>query len=89
MIKQASGNETHIIEEILLDAVNWMDSSGLHMWKAGQVKWPGLSRFYKAEDFYIAYHDGVPAAAWRWLIMTRFFGPTFRKASRCTCINSP
>ncbi|NLW03115.1 MAG: GNAT family N-acetyltransferase [Clostridiaceae bacterium] len=62
MIKQASGNETHIIEEILLDAVNWMDSSGLHMWKAGQVKWPGLSRFYKAEDFYIAYHDGVPAA---------------------------
>lgn len=63
MIKKADECEIHIIEEILLDAVNWMSENGLqNKWNESNVKWTNLSKSYNINNFYIAYQDGIPAA---------------------------
>lgn len=63
MIKQANEYDIPIIEEILLDAVNWMSESGLqNQWNESNVKWSNLSKSYKIDNFYIAYHNGLPTA---------------------------
>lgn len=63
MVKQANEYDIRIIEEILLDAVNWMSKSGLqNQWNESNVKWSNLSKSYKINDFYISYQNGLPAA---------------------------
>lgn len=63
MIKQANECDIPIIEEILLDAVNWMSKSGLqNKWNESNIKWSGLSRSYKISDFYISYQNALPTA---------------------------
>jgi len=57
-IRQASSEDIPVIEGILLDAVNWLDSIGNSLWTKKQVSWQGLSRYYSPENFYIAYLDG-------------------------------
>lgn len=57
-IRQASKDDIPVIEGILLDAVNWLDSTGNSLWTKEQVTWAGLSRYYSAENFYLAYLDG-------------------------------
>lgn len=60
-IKQASADDIPVIEDILLDAVNWLDSTGNSLWTKEQVSWQRLSRDFTAENFYIAYLDGEAA----------------------------
>lgn len=63
MVKQADEYDIPIIEEILLDAVNWMAESGLqNQWNESNVKWSSLSKSYKINNFYIAYQNGLPTA---------------------------
>jgi GNAT superfamily N-acetyltransferase len=63
MVKQADEHDIPIIEEILLDAVNWMSESGLqNQWNESNVKWSNLSKSYEINNFYIAYHNGLPTA---------------------------
>jgi Acetyltransferase (GNAT) family. len=63
MVKQAAECDIPIIEEILLDAVNWLSKSGLqNQWNESSVKWSNLSKSYKINNFYIAYQNGLPAA---------------------------
>ena len=63
MIKQANISDIPIIEEILLDAVNWLHSTGLeNQWDKSNIKWFNLSKQYKFSDFYIAYENNIPAA---------------------------
>lgn len=63
MIKQADEHDIPIIEEILFDAVNWLSKSGMqNTWNESNVKWSSLSKYYKINDFYIAYQNGLPAA---------------------------
>ena len=63
MVMQAQEGDISFIEEILMDAVNWMSVSGLpNQWNESNIKWTSLSRGYKINDFYIAYHNGFPAA---------------------------
>jgi GNAT superfamily N-acetyltransferase len=62
MVKQASEKDIPVIESILLDAVHWMDENGLHQWEERNVRWDSLSKHYAADDFYIAYDNGTPAA---------------------------
>lgn len=50
-------NDIPVIENILLDVVNWLNSTGNSLWTQEQVSWQSLSRRYSAEDFYIAYLD--------------------------------
>jgi len=60
-IRQASIDDIPVIEDILLDAANWLESTGKSLWTKEQVSWQGLSRYYTAENFYIAYLDGEAA----------------------------
>jgi len=62
MIKQAAISDIAVIEAILLEAVQWMEAIGQPQWKAENVTWAALSRFFRLEDFYIAYTGGTPAA---------------------------
>lgn len=63
MIKKADECEIHIIEEILMGAVNWMSENGIqNQWNETNVKWSNLSKSYNINNFYIAYQDGIPAA---------------------------
>ena len=62
MVRQATNLDIPIIEGILLDAVRWLDASDLHLWEVSQVSWESLLKNFKAEDFYIAFRDGCPAA---------------------------
>ncbi|MDF2543384.1 MAG: hypothetical protein K0S47_3102 [Herbinix sp.] len=63
MVKQADQYDIPIIEEILLDAVNWMSRSGLqNLWNESNVKWSNLSKSYNINNFYIAYQNGLPIA---------------------------
>ncbi|HHV59068.1 MAG TPA: GNAT family N-acetyltransferase [Clostridiaceae bacterium] len=56
-IKKATENDIPIIEDILLDVVHWLDSTGKPLWTKEQVSWQSLSRHYSIDDFYIAYLD--------------------------------
>ena len=63
MIKQADEYDIEIIEEILLDEVNWMTKVGLqNQWNESNIKWPILSKSYNINNFYIAYQNGLPCA---------------------------
>lgn len=63
MVKQADEFDAQVIEEILLDAVNWMSKSGLlNQWNESSVNWSNLSKSYKINNFYIAYQNGLPTA---------------------------
>ena len=58
----ASVSDIPIIEDILLDAVRWLDSVDKSLWTEGQVRWARLSKDFAPSDFEIAQLDGVPAA---------------------------
>ncbi len=63
MIKQAERKDIPFIEDILLDAVNWLRSIGMeNKWTKTNVLWENLSKEYKITDFYIAYDGQQPAA---------------------------
>lgn len=63
MVKQANECDIPIIEEILMDAVNWMSINGLqNQWNESNVKWSNLSKYFKISDFYISYQNGLPTA---------------------------
>ncbi len=57
IIKQAHENDIPIIEEIMIDVVNFLDSIGQPQWERQNVSWQGLSRYFKVDDFYIASID--------------------------------
>lgn len=60
-IRQAQLGDTVIIEDILLDAVNWLTEMSKPLWTAEKVLWSALSKTYRVEDFRIAFLDGEPA----------------------------
>ena len=61
MIKQAEEQDTLVIEEILFDALIWMEKNNLqNQWNEKSIKWNSLSKNYKISDFYIDYQNGVP-----------------------------
>ena len=61
-IRRAAEADIPAIEEILADAVRWMDENGLHRWEMRNVTWAALSRYDQAHDFYIACEGVTPAA---------------------------
>ncbi|MDO5516131.1 MAG: GNAT family N-acetyltransferase [Clostridium sp.] len=62
MIKQASENDIRVIEDILSDAVRYLDKAGIpNQWNETSIKWDKLSKDYKIGDFYIAYENDIPA----------------------------
>jgi GNAT superfamily N-acetyltransferase len=60
-IKQAQESDIPVIEDIMLDVVDFLDSIGQPMWRRERVTWQGLSEDFCVSDFYIAYINDNPA----------------------------
>ncbi len=62
-IKQATAADIPAFEQILLEAVEWMDSTEKSMWKKENITWEYQHEVYgfNQEDIYIAYIDGETA----------------------------
>ncbi len=58
----ATEKDIPVIEDILLDTVNWLESISKPLWTKDQVSWTRLSRNFTPSDFYIAYIEGIPFA---------------------------
>jgi N-acetylglutamate synthase-like GNAT family acetyltransferase len=78
-IKQANENDIPVIEEILLDAVNWLESTNQPLWNAEQVKWERLSKQFSPDNFYIAYIDNCLAGCMALVDHDPFFWPDITK----------
>lgn len=62
MIKQANEQDISIIEDILLDAVNYLNKLCMpNQWNKTNIKWDNLSKDYVIYDFYIAYANEITA----------------------------
>ncbi|MCL2060297.1 MAG: GNAT family N-acetyltransferase [Oscillospiraceae bacterium] len=60
IIKQAQENDIPVIENIMFDVVDFLDSIGQSLWQREWVTWQGLSKNFQINDFYIAYIDNNP-----------------------------
>ncbi len=78
-IKQAQETDIPIIENILLDTVNWLNELGQPLWGADEVSWGALSKKYQIGDFYIAYSDGKPSGCVALVDYDPFFWPEVKK----------
>ena len=58
----ATEKDIPVIEDILSDAVRYLDSIGKPLWLEDEVKWARLSKSFRPSDFLIALLDGIPAA---------------------------
>jgi len=61
-IKQAIEADIPIIEDILFDAVNWLDRTGKQMWTKERMTWEFMSTRFAVtiNDFCIAYINSNP-----------------------------
>jgi len=78
-IKQATLSDISIIEEILLDCVNWLNEMDQPLWKVEDVVWKELSKSYNINDFYVAFIDGNPSGCMAVLNTDPFFWPDIAK----------
>jgi GNAT superfamily N-acetyltransferase len=60
LIRRATRRDIPIVEEILLDAVNWLIEVDQPLWDAEEVRWMNLSRQHDVSDFYLTVIDGEP-----------------------------
>ena len=59
-IKSAKEADIPVIEEILLDALNWLESIGSKMWVKSRITWEFLSQWIAIDEFCLAYMDQRP-----------------------------
>jgi len=78
-IKQAQENDIPILENILLDTVNWLNEMGQPLWGVNEVTWDALSKNYRIGDFYIAYSNGIPSGCMALVDYDPFFWPNVKK----------
>jgi adenylate kinase family enzyme/GNAT superfamily N-acetyltransferase len=81
IIKQAQENDIPIIEEIMIDVVNFLDSIGQPQWERQNVSWQGLSRYFKVDDFYIASIDNNPVGCFALIDYDPTFWPDIAKGT--------
>ncbi len=79
-IKQAQVNDIAIIENILLDTIDWLNEMGQPLWSTEDVKWSTLAKSYHIADFYIAFLNGKPAGCMALVDYDPFFWPDVGKS---------
>lgn len=78
-IKRATDKDIHIIEEIMTDVVDWLESIGQPQWKRQNVSWSGLSRHFIVEDFFIAAIKNKPVGCMALVDYDPVFWPDIQK----------
>ncbi|HZK39440.1 MAG TPA: GNAT family N-acetyltransferase [Clostridia bacterium] len=81
IIKQAHENDIPIIEEIMIDVVNFLDFIRQPQWERQNVSWQGLSRYFKVDDFYIASIDDSPVGCFALIDFDPTFWPDVAKGT--------
>jgi len=81
IIKQAQENDIPIIEEIMFDVVDFLDTIGQPQWERQNVSWQGLSRYFKVDDFYIASIDDIPVGCFALIDYDPTFWPDVAKGT--------
>ena len=61
-IQKAKLKDIPMIESILFEAADWMDTHNLHMWEKEKLVWSHLSKIYKLENFYLGFDQGKPVS---------------------------
>jgi len=79
LVRQATEKDTSVIEQILLDAVRWMDAHNLPQWSVESVHWRALSAHFHIGDFCIAYSGNTPVACMALIDYDPFFWPDVPK----------
>lgn len=59
-IKQAQESDIPVIEDIMFDVVDFLDSIGQSLWRREWVAWQALSKDFEINNFYIAYINDNP-----------------------------
>ena len=81
-IVRATTNDTATIEAILQNAVQWLAATGaMGAWRAESVTWQAMSGSYRAEDFYLAYLNGIAAGCMAVWDEDSFFWPEAAKGT--------
>jgi len=78
IIKQATKADIPLIEDILLDAVNWLESINQPLWTKERVSWKGLKEF-SPDDFYIAFWNNKPAGCMAVIEHDPYIWPQIKK----------
>lgn len=61
MIRKAVEEDIDVIEDILRDAVLWMNVNNIpNLWNKENIRWNRISESYSINDFYIAYVGNKP-----------------------------
>lgn len=81
IIKQAQENDIPIIEEIMFDVVDFLDTIGQPQWERQNVSWQGLSRYFKVDDFYIASINNNPVGCFALIDYDPTFWPDVAKGT--------
>jgi GNAT superfamily N-acetyltransferase len=74
-IRPAIPHDALVIEEMLLEAAQWVDALGVIMWEEGELDSARIAREIAAQQFFIADADGVPAGAIRFQLADLQFWP--------------
>ena len=78
-IVTASEKDISVVEDILLDVVNWLDSIGNPLWSTERVSWAELSKDFSISDFQVALLDDVPVACMAVVDYDPMFWPDVKK----------
>ncbi|MCL2108626.1 MAG: GNAT family N-acetyltransferase [Oscillospiraceae bacterium] len=78
-IKQAQETDIPVIEDILSDTINWLNEMGQPIWSKETTTWNALSKYYRIDDFFIAYLNDKPAGCVVIIDFDPFFFPDIPK----------
>ena len=78
-VKQAVQSDIPVLENILLDTVEWLNEINQPLWSAKDIEWDSLSKKYKINDFFIAFLNGVPSGCMVLIDYDPFFWPEIKK----------
>lgn len=74
-IRQATGTDAPLVEEMLLEAARWVDALGVVMWEEGELVREYIEADVAAGQFFIADADGTPAGIIRFQLEDALFWP--------------
>jgi GNAT superfamily N-acetyltransferase len=74
-IRQATGTDAPLVEEMLLEAARWVDALGVVMWEEGELVREHIEVEVAAGQFFIADADGTPAGIIRFQLEDTLFWP--------------
>src|SRR5215510_4616675 len=74
-VRQAKPDEARVVEDVLLEAAQWVDALGVVMWDEGELDSARIANEAAAGQFFIAEIDGDAAGVIRFQLDDQLFWP--------------